>query len=179
MTRIFTSILTLSGLWSLPSSTSAQEIPKATLLADWTRNRANVLAYIDAMPDSALGFRPTPGVRSFAQQIDHIVTTNLEVAAMTLKGVKTPPHLGDSTRYLTQKAALHTYAAATYDYLLDALRAASPADLNRSSAVYGQPAQPAWRWLMLSHEHSVWTLGQVIPYLRLNQVKPPAYDMPF
>jgi hypothetical protein len=25
----------------------------------------------------------------------------------------------------------------------------------------------------------VWTFGQLIPYLRLNKVTPPAYDMPF
>ena len=27
--------------------------------------------------------------------------------------------------------------------------------------------------------HSVWTLGQLVPYLRLNGVKPPEYEMPF
>jgi hypothetical protein len=25
----------------------------------------------------------------------------------------------------------------------------------------------------------VWTLGQLVPYLRLNGVKPPEYEMPF
>ena len=33
--------------------------------------------------------------------------------------------------------------------------------------------------LELSKEHAVWTFGQLIPYLRLNKVTPPAYDMPF
>ena len=31
----------------------------------------------------------------------------------------------------------------------------------------------------LSFEHSVWTLGQLVPYLRLNGVTPPEYKMPF
>jgi hypothetical protein len=124
-------------------------------LADWQRNRTTVLAYIDAMPDSATGFRPTPGVRSFAEQFDHIVTTNLEVAA------------------------LRKYAAATYDYLLKALQEAKPAQLSKPVAIYGQPPQPASRLAMLSYEHAVWTLGQVVPYLRLNGVKPPEYRMPF
>jgi hypothetical protein len=56
------------------------------LLADFERNRTTVLAYIDAMPDSATGFSPTPGVRDFAHQFDHIVTTNLEVAAIASAG---------------------------------------------------------------------------------------------
>jgi hypothetical protein len=45
--------------------------------------------------------------------------------------------------------------------------------------MYGQPPQPAARLTVLSYEHSVWTLGQVVPYLRLNGVTPPEYRMPF
>ncbi len=157
----------------------AQSSISADQLADWQRNRATVLAYIDAMPDSATGFRPTPGVRSFAEQFDHIVTTNLEVAAIALRGQKAAPALGDSSAYLHDKAALRKYAAATYDYLLKALQEAKPAQLSKPVAIYGQPPQPASRLAMLSYEHAVWTLGQIVPYLRLNGVKPPEYRMPF
>jgi hypothetical protein len=157
----------------------AQQAAPPDLLADWERNRSAVLAYIDAMPDSATGFRPTPGVRSFSEQFDHIVTTNLEVAAIALRGLKAAPRLGDSTVYLHDKAALRRYADTTYGYLLGALRGASPAQLRRPVAIYGQPPQPAVRLAALSFEHAVWTLGQVVPYLRLNGVKPPEYRMPF
>jgi DinB superfamily len=74
----------LSLLLATPSLLQAQANSYPDLLSDWQRNRSAVLAYIDAMPDSATGFRPTPGVRTFAQQFDHIVTANLEVAARTL-----------------------------------------------------------------------------------------------
>jgi DinB superfamily len=164
---------TACGLLQAQSSISADQ------MADWQRNRTTVLAYIDAMPDSATGFRPTPGVRTFAEQFDHIVSTNLDVAAVALRGLKSAPALGDSTAYLHDKAALRKYAAATYDYLLKALREAKPAQLSKQVAIYGQPAQPASRVAMLSYEHSVWTLGQLVPYLRLNGVTPPEYRMPF
>jgi uncharacterized damage-inducible protein DinB len=157
----------------------AQSGASADQLADWERNRTTVLAYIDAMPDSATDYRPTRGVRTFAEQFDHIVTTNLEVAAVALKGQKNPPALGDSSAYLHDKAALRRYASATYDYFLKALREAKPAQLARRVAIYGQPPQPAGRLAMLSYEHAVWTLGQVVPYLRLNGVTPPEYRMPF
>jgi len=133
----------------------AQSSISADQLADWQRNRTTVLAYIDAMPDSATGFRPTPGVRSFAEQFDHIVTTNLEVAAIALRGLKSAPALGDSSAYLHDKAALRKYAAATYDYLLKALQEAKPAQLSKPVAIYGQPPQPASRLAMLSYEHAV------------------------
>ena len=162
-----------------PIPLGAQAGPYPDLLADWQRNRTAVLAYIDAMPDSATGFHPTPGVRTFAQQFDHLVTTNLEVAAIALRGLKAAPTLADSAVYLHDKAALRRYAESTYDYLLDALRHASPAQLRRPVAMYGQPPQPAVRLAALSFEHSVWTLGQLVPYLRLNGVTPPEYRMPF
>lgn len=162
-----------------PLSAQAPNNPYPDLLADLQRNRTTVLAYIDAMPDSATGFRPTPGVRTLAQQFDHIVTTNLEVAAIALKGLKAAPALGDSAKYLHDKTALRTYAASTYDYLLDAFKKATPAQLAQRVPMYGQPPQPAVRLVALAFEHSVWTLGQVVPYLRLNGAKPPEYSMPF
>lgn len=157
---------------------SAQAAPPATTLPDWQRDRTNVLAYVDAMPESALTFRPTPGVRTFAEQIDHIVQTNVDVAANTLRSVRQAPQLGDSTQYLHNKAALHAYAAATYDYVIAAIREAPAAAWSRRSPMYGQPPEIPARWLELSHEHSIWTLGQVVPYLRLNHVTPPSYQLP-
>jgi len=164
--------------WSvLPLLAAAQTTPTymSDVHLDWLRNRRNTLSYVDAIPDSALGFRPTPGARTFAEQFDHIASTNLEVAARALKGATQVPNLGDSTKYLHDKAALKAYVSATYDYVLEALTKATPTDLAKKSAMYGQPPAAARRWL----EHSVWTLGQVVPYLRLNRVQPPSYAMPF
>ena len=158
---------------------AAEMPPRSIMVVDWERQKKNVLAYIDAMPDSAITFAPTPGVRNFAQQIEHFAGTNAEVAALTLKGLKAPPSLGDTAAYLHKKAALREYTVKTYDYLLEALKSATPAQLSKTYALYNQPAAPAWRWLDLSKEHAVWTFGQLIPYLRLNKVTPPAYDMPF
>ena len=158
----------------------AQSASTASVLAvDWERQKKNVLAYINAMPDSAMTFAPTPGVRTFAQQVEHFVGTNTEIAAVVLRGLKTPPTLGDTAAYLHRKAALTEFTTKSYDYLLDALRTAKPAQLNKSYTLFNQPAAPAWRWLELSREHATWTFGQLIPYLRLNKVTPPPYDMPF
>jgi hypothetical protein len=63
--------------------------------------------------------------------------------------------------------------------MLAALRQAPAAQLRRLVAMYGQAPQPAVRLAQLSFEHSVWTLGQLVPYLRLNGVTPPEYKMPF
>ncbi len=172
-------LIVLAVLAAAAAPLAAQTDARATILADWQRNRDNVLRYIDAMPESSLGYRPTPGVRNFAEQMEHIVSTNTDVAALAVRGLARTPQLGDSTRFLHSKAALRAHVAESYDYLVSALRDATPAQLARRSSMYGQPEAPATRWLDLSLEHSVWTLGQVVPYLRLNGVTPPAYSMPF
>ena len=169
----------LMMLLAAPGLVHAQSGPNADLLGDFQRNRDVVLAYIDAMPDSASDYRPTAGVRTFAGQFDHIVSTNLEVAAVALRGLKAPPALGDSAVYLHSKSALRRYAASTYDYFLKSLQQAKPEQLQRRVVMYGQPPQPAIRLAALAFEHSVWTLGQLVPYLRLNGVTPPEYKMPF
>lgn len=161
-----------------PVAIRAQSPLPPDLFDDWQRNRAIVLAYIEAMPDSALEYRPTPGVRSFAEQFEHIVATNLEVAAVALRHQR-PPGIGEPTQYLTSKSALRAFAASSYAYLIAALQEATAEDLARPVEMYGQPAQPAVRLVSLSLEHSVWTLGQLVPYLRLNGVTPPPYAMPF
>jgi hypothetical protein len=156
---------------------SARAQTKQQMMDDWQRQRANFLAYIDAMPDSAMSYHPTPGVRDFAQQIQHAVSTNLEVSAMALKGLTAAPFTLDSTQ-LHQKAALREYTDRAYGFLLDALKNATPSQLLKPSSMYNLPAQSASRWLTLSYEHAVWTLGQTIPYLRLNGVTPPPYKQP-
>ena len=56
--------------------------------------------------------------------------------------VQKSPSLGDSAVYLHDKAALKAYAAATYDYVLAALQAATPTSL--SAADQGlRPRRPA------------------------------------
>jgi hypothetical protein len=160
---------------SLAGTARAQT--KQQLVEDWERQRTNFLAYIDAMPDSAMAFHPTPGVRDFAQQIVHAVSTNVDVAATALKGQKEAPFSLDTTQ-LHQKAALRDYTDRAFGYLLDALRASTPSQLLKQSSVYNLPAQSASRWLTLSYEHAVWTLGATVPYLRLNGVTPPGYKQP-
>ncbi len=151
---------------------------KATILADWQRLKDNNLRYLDAMPDSGLSFRPTPGVRNFAEQMQHIVESNADVGAY-IKNVSPTPAFGDSAQYLHNKAALHRHVAEIYDYVIGAIQNATPAQLNRVARMYDQPAAPGTRWLQLAFEHSVWTMGQTVPYLRLNHAQPPEYHMPF
>ncbi|MDB4906815.1 MAG: DinB family protein [Gemmatimonadetes bacterium] len=158
----------------------AQKTHVAQLTEDWTRYRDNVIAYVDAMPDSAMSFRPAAGERTFAQQIDHLATTNMVVAAATLKRLEEPPFLPDTARIFHERQALHAWVTRCFDYVLASIQQSKPADWTRELAIFGQPnPQSVSRWMMLAAEHSAFTLGQTAPYLRLSGVKPPGYQLPF
>jgi len=49
--------------------------------------------------------------------------------------------------------------------------------LTRSSRVFDRYRVPVWRAFEAAREHATWTLAQTVPYLRLNGVTPPAYEV--
>lgn len=167
---------------ALPAALAAQApstaAVRAALLADWGRDRANALALVDAMPEAQLAFRPTPGVRTFAEQVQHAVSENVAAIRQVLPGTSPAPAV-DTAAASHHKAALRAWVAGAYDWALARIRTADDAGLARTSSLYRYPAQLAWRWLALAHEHGVWTLGQTVPYLRLAGARPAAYQIPF
>ena len=175
--RITTVALTLLPL-VLPGPLAAQKhlISRAALISIVENHKGAVLRYIDAAPDSMLGFRPTPGVRTFAEQIEHAAGSDAFIAHMAITGSgKGIPTMGDSAVYLHNKAALKTYAAAAMDHTIAMLRGVSDAAMDENIVQFGNKVTRG-RALMELLDHFPWTLGQTVPYLRLNGVTPPEYS---
>src|SRR5215467_5276275 len=63
--------------------------PIATLVADWTRAKDYTKEYLEAMPEEGVNFKPTPEIRSFAEQMLHLATGNFGFAA-TAAGIDNP-----------------------------------------------------------------------------------------
>jgi len=167
--------LTPAVLLALPASAVAQNyIPRAALIAMVEVHKASALRYIDAAPDSMLGFRPTPGVRNFAQQIEHAVWADAFIAHSAITGSQQVPVLGDSAVYLHNKTALKAYAVAAMDHTIQMLQALPDAKMTEEITQFGKKV-PRYRALMELLDHFPWTLGQTVPYLRLNGVTPPEY----
>lgn len=150
--------------------------PRDSMIRDWERSRDAVLAFAQAMPEEHLDFRPTPGVRSYAEQIEHIVQDNARIVAMAF-GRDDLPDFGDRDEYLTRTEALVRHVETGYDYVMRAVREVSDEELAAEAVLFGRAHMPAWRALEAAREHATWTLGQTIPYLRLNGVQPPAYPI--
>ena len=150
-------------------------IPQSALIAVVETHKASVIRYIDAAPDSMLGFRPTPGVRNFAEQIEHAAGSDALIAHLAITGSPNFPSLGDSAVYLHNKAALKAYAVAAMDHTIQMLNGVSDAAMTEEITQFGHKVTRA-RALMELLDHFPWTLGQTVPYLRLNGVTPPAYS---
>lgn len=135
----------------------------------------------EAMPEDKYGFAPTngefKGVRTFAQQIKHIAAVNYIVGAAIL-GEKSPAETGGESGpdNLKSKAEIVKYLKDSFAYAHKAT--ATISDANSLEPIAG----PAWskekttRMSMatLFAWHGFDHYGQVVEYLRMNGIVPPA-----
>jgi hypothetical protein len=175
MHRRLAAVTALLALVAAPLG-AQQFIPRQTLISILETQKGFILKYIDIAPDSMLGFRPTPGVRTFAEQIEHAAGSDAFITHLIVAGgPQGMPSLGDSTVYRKNKVALRTYAANSMDHAIGMIRGLSDADMVAEVSLFGNKMQ-RHRAFMLLLDHFPWTLGATVPYLRLNGVVPPAYS---
>jgi uncharacterized damage-inducible protein DinB len=158
-----------------PPLVAQKPIPTSAIIEVVLTHKASVIRYIDAAPDSMLGFRPTKGVRTFAEQIEHAAGSDALIAHLAITGSMSVPSLGDSAVYLHNKAALKAYAVAAMDHTIAMLKGVTDAQMLENIVQFGNKVTRG-RALMELLDHFPWTLGQTVPYLRLNGVTPPAYS---
>ncbi|HEX3385894.1 MAG TPA: DinB family protein, partial [Mucilaginibacter sp.] len=68
-------LFTVLALMFVSTSAFAQ-FTQSQFVAEWQRAKTYTKAYMDAMPEDGYGFKPTPEIRSFAQQMLHIADAN-------------------------------------------------------------------------------------------------------
>jgi uncharacterized damage-inducible protein DinB len=186
--RYLASTLALSAAFSLvcfaqqaapaQAQQPVKEYPTARaegLTLEWTRARDYTKEYLDAMPEADLGFKPTPEVRSFAQQMLHLAAANFNFASR-LSGQKPPYELRELEKveeYNKSKAALTKLVLESYDYMIAAIKGMNDAKLDARAAVAGMN-RPAQAVINAAFEHQTHHRGQTTIYLRLKGVKPPA-----
>ncbi len=143
-------------------------------VAAFERMRTNVLAMVDSMPAAGLRTAPTPGVRDFAEQIEHVALGNVNLIASGVDADRTPLGL-DKEVYLNDKAELKRMVNVAFDRVRAMLTAMSAEDLSTEGRLFGRIPLPKWQIVETAFEHGVWTLGATVPYVRLQGGTPPAY----
>src|SRR3984885_12157016 len=76
-----TQLFTVLALIFVSSSVFAQ-FTQSQMVTEWQRAKTYTKAYLDAMPEDGYGFKPTPEIRSFAQQMLHLADANYVFATL-------------------------------------------------------------------------------------------------
>lgn len=141
-----------------------------------------IISTVDAMPADKFGFAPTDGefkgVRTFGQMVKHFSATNHILAAAAL-GEEPPADAGDELgpESVRTKAEILAYLRGSFVHLGKAVQAIGQTNV----PVNASPISPLKRGevtrLALMTEsllHAYDHYGQMVEYLRMNGVVPPA-----
>ncbi len=170
------SVLTATLVASFMPSVVAAQIPKDKFIQDFERMRVNVLAMVDSMPASGLRTAPTPDVRNFAEQIEHVGIGNVNLIASGIDADRIPLGM-DKNVYLSDKAELKKFVNVTFDRVKTMLSAMSPQELAAEGKLLGRFTVPKWQIVQAAYEHGLWTLGQTVPYVRSQGGTPHSYGI--
>jgi uncharacterized damage-inducible protein DinB len=164
---------TASGGQAKPAAIAAAPDHIAMMVADWTRARDYTKEYMDAMPEEGYSFKPTPEIRSFAEQFLHLANANYAFAASATGAANTNKVNLEKTDSMKTKAACTKAVADSYDFVIGAVKGADPKKLGEAIKVFGQDTTRGGA-LAKAFEHQTHHRAQTTIYLRLKGVKPPA-----
>jgi hypothetical protein len=134
----------------------------------------------EAMPEEKFGFAPTngefKGVRTFAQQIKHVAAVNYELGAALME-VKPPIDIGEESGppSITSKADILKFLKESFAYVHKAI-----ATINENNVVgtvkspFGEGAVSRLGLATSVAWHGFDHYGQMVVYLRMNGIVPPA-----
>jgi uncharacterized damage-inducible protein DinB len=166
-----------------PAGKAAADKPTFAMVYDKliSATEKEVVEAADAMPEDKFNFAPTTpgdfkGVRTFATQAKHIAAVNYVVAA-ALMGEKPPVDTGEESgpANMTSKADIMKYLKDSFAYAHK-----SVANLDATSLL--EQVKPPWGdhpttrlslvTIMIYHPYDHY--GQMVEYLRMNSIIPPA-----
>jgi len=149
-------------------------------LDEWvTKTEKLVVPAAEAMPEDRYSFSPTygefHGVRTFGEQVKHLAAANYQLGALILQ--EKPPHeeRGETApEPVKTKAEILAYLRGSFDYLHRAAsaihedNAATPIEVARGH----METRVGLIVDALAHSHDHY--GQMVEYLRMNGIVPPA-----
>jgi uncharacterized damage-inducible protein DinB len=134
----------------------------------------------DAMPEDKFGFAPTngefKGVRTYAQQIKHVAAVNYIFGAAILSE-KVPVDVGDESgpASLKGKAEILSYLKDSFAYVHKAIQTINEKNLvEPEKSPFGEGSVTRLNLATMVVSHGFDHYGQMVEYLRMNGIVPPA-----
>ena len=149
------------------------QVKVAELVKEWERSKAYTKEYLDAMPETGYALKPTPEMRSFAEQNLHLADANYGLASSALS-IKDPFALGEWEKTGDKsKANVTKIVLTSYDFVIGQIKKLSDAQLDEQVKMVGSFDMTKRIALAKVFEHQVHHRGQTTVYLRLAGVTPP------
>jgi uncharacterized damage-inducible protein DinB len=158
---------------TLVTGSAFAQFTQSQMVVEWQRAKTYTKTYLDAMPADGYGFKPTPEIRSFAEQMLHLATDNYGFASFA-SGKQTPSSdtalekTIQPTKEATTKAVMDSY-----DFMISTLQSMTADQMNEM--VKRRNGQELSRANLFGKgfEHQTHHRGQTTIYLRLKGVTPP------
>lgn len=178
---VFASVLLLSGI-ALAQAAKPADPRTASQVLD--RSVASVesefVPAAEAMPEDKYGYVPTTGefkgVRTFGQQVKHVAAVNYMLGGAIL-GEKPPADTGEENgpESVKSKADIIKYLKDSFAYLHKAMGSITDANLvTPIKSPFGEGNMTRLGMATLGVGHCFDHYGQIVEYLRLNGIIPPA-----
>lgn len=146
---------------------------KDEMIKEWERAKAYTKEYLDAMPEKGYALKPTPEMRSFADQMLHLTDANYGISAAAT-GDKSPVGFGDSEKVTDKsKANVTKLVLDGYDFVIANLKKMDPAKLSESVKLFDRFEMTRGMALAKTFEHQTHHRGQTTVYIRLAGATPP------
>jgi uncharacterized damage-inducible protein DinB len=157
----------------LLSNLSFGQSPVSDIVKEWERAKAYTKEYLDAMPTDKYSFKPTPEMRSFAEQMLHLTATTYAFASAATDG-KSPYAQGELDKLSDQsKENVIKVVLTGYDFVINELKTLSPEKLNEKVKLFGRFELSRAQVFEKDFEHQTHHRAQTTVYLRLSGVTPP------
>ncbi len=160
----------LIALALLAQSVSVQ----GNALQDWTRLKDTMMKISAAMPEEKFSFRATPAERTWGEQILHIAEANVVQMGRYASKAR-PPSINMKA---TSKADILKALEDSFDFGTEALNdqtdqtMLAQAETTRYDRFMGPSTKVRVVYYVIGHTWDIY--GQMVVYLRLNGITPPA-----
>jgi uncharacterized damage-inducible protein DinB len=165
--RLFIAIMLLGSF----QTATAQDAFLKEYLTKWQNGAQYTIEVAEAMPADKYDFKPTPEVRSFREQVVHIMNNMVWLSSSYLSNFSFKGDL--KHKEMSKEEVIMLLRQATI-FAQNAIKSLDEKDLDVTVDFFAGPMSKR-QILVLMNDHMTHHRGQAIVYLRLNHIKPPRY----
>lgn len=139
----------------------------------WERAQSYMLAVAEAMPEEKYSYQPTPEVFSFGQQIMHVAANLQSLTASYIQGTQVEAF--DSKAEGKTKEEIIQHLKDAFVVVNQAMKSLPEGAEEDEVLLFNKLQVNKKRVFLLMRDHMTHHRAQMILYLRLNGIEPPAY----